>query len=132
MTPAEGIATCASYATLHPRLYSLALAMQHHEGYRKGTRSFRNNNPGNLRSSPFADRIEDGFAVFPDYYVGLAALLRDLWGKCTAHTSTGLGPDSTVADLVRVFAPPIENNVKAYLDALLAVARPEERLRSLL
>jgi hypothetical protein len=49
-----------------------------------GTRSWRNNNPGNLRATPFARRhgaigSAGGFAVFPDYQTGrnaLSALLR--------------------------------------------------------
>jgi hypothetical protein len=118
LTAAEAIATCASYRVLHPQLHELARAIQRHEGYDKGTRAFRNNNPGNLRFSPLASRTEDGFAVFDDYYIGLAALLRDLWGKCTGHTSTGLTGNSTLADLIAVFAPPNENDTARYLEAV--------------
>lgn len=132
MTPPEAIATCASYKTLHPRLHALALAIQRHEGYGMGTRAWRNNNPGNLRASPLADRIDDGFAVFSDYYVGLAALLRDLWGKCTGHTGTPLGPNSTVAQLVAVWAPPNENDTQRYVQVLAGLVSPETKIKELL
>lgn len=117
------VSAAAAYKTLHPRLYALAMAVQTHEGYLPGSRAWRNNNPGNLRSSPLAtgnDRPEGaGMAIFPDYYAGLVALLRDLWGKATGHTTTGLSGNSTLAQLVRTWAPPVENDTVRYIDVIV-------------
>jgi hypothetical protein len=128
------VAAAAAYRILHPKLYALAMAIQRHEGYFKGSLAWRNNNPGNLRSSPLATGTNKGMAVFPDYYVGLAALMRDLWGKCTGHTSTGLDGNSTLAALIGVYAPPVENDTKAYVASVCAETdfRPEMKLRDLL
>lgn len=51
-----------------------------------GTRSWRNNNPGNLRATPFTRRVgaigsAGGFAVFPDYQTGRNALATLLRGR---------------------------------------------------
>lgn len=123
MTETEALSRCASYRVLHPRLYSVAAAMAHHEGFYRGSRAWRNNNPGNLRSSPLADGNDKpdgkGMATFATYYHGLAAMMRDLWGKCTGHTSSGLSGESTVRDLIAVWAPSTENDVEAYVKAVV-------------
>lgn len=121
---ADSIAACAGYRALYPRLYAVALAIQKHEGYFPTSRAFRNNNPGNLRRSPLATSVDDQpggpLCVFPDYHTGLRALLRDLWGKCTGHSSTGLHGGSTLGALVKVWAPPSENDTRAYVAAVTA------------
>lgn len=52
----------------------MAAAIQTKEGWYPGSLSYRNNNPGNLRSGPGQTGTSGGFAVFPDYATGLAAL----------------------------------------------------------
>jgi hypothetical protein len=122
--------TCAAIRQLHPRVYDLALAIQAHEGFyaergpgRPASRAWRNNNPGNLRASPLATGNDGpdgkgGMAVFPDYYTGLAALLLDLVSKCLGKTNTNLTSDSTLAQLVRVWAPPNENDTDLYVSTV--------------
>lgn len=95
------------------------MAIQRVEGYFVGSKAYRNNNPGNLRASPLASKIDGGMAVFPDYYTGLVAMLRDLWGKSTGHTSSGLSGKSTLAELIYVWAPPNENEPSSYLKAVV-------------
>jgi hypothetical protein len=78
-----------------------------------GTRSWRNNNPGNLRDTEFSRRHgaigeAGGFAVFPDEEAGAAAL-ADLLGT---RTYRGL----SVADAIERFAPPTENDTARYGD----------------
>lgn len=110
METSEAIAACAGVKALYPRLMKLALLIQEFEGYESGpagrsydgTMSFRNNNPGNLRSSPFSRSSHEGYAVFNDYFEGLYALLWDLWSKCQGRTSTDLNPKSTLKEMVRV------------------------------
>jgi hypothetical protein len=36
--------------------------------------------------------------------------LTDLGNKCTGHTTTGLKPTSTLAELINVWAPPSDGN----------------------
>lgn len=101
---------------------ALARAIQHHEGwippstgYPKGSRAFRNNNPGNLRyaGQPGATgRDSSGFAIFPDYPTGWDALLRDLRAKL------GRNPSLTIRSLLNVYAPPSENDTGAYINAV--------------
>jgi len=79
------------------------------------TMSFRHNNPGNLRKSKYQAGVKNGYAFFADYWTGLYALLFDLACKCMGKTTTGLGPDSTLADLIEVWAPASDgNNPAAY------------------
>ncbi len=110
------------------KLQKLQAAMAEHEGWTRSgagaldfsspTMAYRNHNPGNLRSSPFMLGQSNGFAVFIDDFTGTFAHIFDLWSKCTGKTSTGLGPKSTLADLIHVYAPPSENNTGAYILAV--------------
>lgn len=144
MSPAV-ISAVASIRTLHPRLYALAIAMQKFEGFiaqrgpKSGSRSWRNNNPGNLRDSGltrrFAEKIEDGYAIFPDYYTGLFTMLLDLQAKSMGRTSTGLGPTSTIKQLITTWAPPHDNNDPDAYTRFVCEAtglKPESRLAELL
>lgn len=87
------------------RLEALCAAIQKNEGWYPLSRSWRNNNPGNLRSSPFAASVSGGFARFASYASGWLGLWWDVWMKCQGKTVTGLGPNSTLQDLARVWAP---------------------------
>lgn len=71
-----------------------------------------------MRASPFALGTRDGFAYFVDDNVGFFALVWDLWKKCRGETSTGLNGDSTLGDLISVYAPPKENDTQAYKKAV--------------
>src|SRR6516225_11045126 len=58
---------------------SLAGAIQRFEGWSPGSVSYRNNNPGNLRSGPgMIGTDANGYAVFPDYQTGWNALLNQV------------------------------------------------------
>ena len=81
-----------------------------YEGWYVFSQSWRNNNPGNLRNSPFQIGTRNGFARFDGYAAGWLALWYDLWAKCTAHTKTRLTPDSTLYDLFNVWAPASDSN----------------------
>jgi hypothetical protein len=117
-------------------LLKLANAMAEFEGWNypglpgpqkeNGSPSWRNHNPGNLRSSPFAIGTKDNFAVFINDDVGFQALVWDLWKKCRGETSTGLTPNSTIYDLIKVYAPPKENDVLKY--ALLIEKRTDLKM----
>ncbi len=81
------------------------------EGWRPGSRSYRNCNPGNLRYSPIQQSTDaDGYACFTRFAYGWAALLADITGKATGHTRTSLGPESTIYEFFTVYAPSGDNN----------------------
>lgn len=90
-------------------LEAVADAIQAFEGWKPGTRSYENRNPGNLR---LVGRTADdkGYTIFPDLPTGYAALLRELQSKFSGANSHGIGPSSTVLALFNVYAPPSDNN----------------------
>ena len=83
----------------------------HHVLCSDGTRTWRNNNPGNLRPGTISRRngqigVAGRFAVFPDYETGHAAhidLLINVYGN------------RDLAGLIKAYAPNSENNSKKYL-----------------
>lgn len=74
------------------------------EGWKPPNKSYVNRNPGNLRDSA------GNYRVFQTLVEGYSALLSDLRGKFTGNTKTGLGPDSTLKDLMYKYSPPSDNN----------------------
>ena len=83
--------------------------------YTGGTRAWRNTNPGNLRYSSFSESAgaigrAGGFAVFPGEDVGTDALVALL--RTDAYRTR------TIADAVRRYAPPSENDTKTYMQRL--------------
>lgn len=111
------------------------MAIAEHEGWMppsekngfKGSRSYRNHNPGNLRSSPFAHSTDGGYAVFANDFVGFNALQWDLLQKSRGNTVTGLNGKSTLRELIYVWAPPSDSNdTEAYIRSVVrATGLPE-------
>lgn len=95
----------------------LADAMQRMEGYKPGTRAWRNNNPGNIWDGLTSGKVrriwpnlpidDKGFIIYPSPQAGRAALENDLRIK----VSRGM----TLEALISMFAPPHENNTAAYI-----------------
>ncbi len=79
-------------------------------GNPNGSQSFRNHNPGNLRSSPFQCSTSNGFAVFKNDSIGWFAFENDIKAKAKGNTLTGLNGESTLRQLIFVWAPPSDNN----------------------
>ena len=113
----------------------LISAITEHEGWYalgsslspSGSRSYRHHNPGNLRSSPFQCGEADGYAIFKYDEIGRLALHFDILKKAAGQTSTKLGPDSTLRDLIFTYAPASDNNdSEAYLrDVVQKTGVPE-------
>ncbi len=103
-------------------LHDLAVAHQQHEGWYPGSKSYRNNNPGNLRG-PLGV-----FITFPTYGVGLAALQGDLRAKISGVApsvqrymkNSGKSYSQLVMiDYVSIYAPSADfNSPVAYCDDL--------------
>jgi hypothetical protein len=76
-----------------------------------GSRSWRDNNPGNMEAGPFPDAhgaigTDGRFAIFPDSATGMRALVSLL----SSDSYQGL----TVEEAMERYAPPSENNTNAY------------------
>jgi hypothetical protein len=90
-------------------LEAVADAIMQFEGWRPGTRSYENRNPGNLEI-PGSNRDDKGYSIFPDFISGYSALLRELQSKFSGNNAHGIGPGSTLLALFNVYAPPSDNN----------------------
>lgn len=96
----------------------------------------RNLNPGNLRasSSPSATQGEGGFVKFPNETEGYAALMNDIQAKISGNNSHGLSGNSTLYNMMSVYAPTADKNKP--LDYTVALAnslgvRPDTKLSEL-
>lgn len=104
----------------------LAIAHQRHEGWYPGSVAFRQNNPGNLRYRDYqraygAEKGDHGFAKFPSYALGFAALKNDIRAKIigsSAHIDYTKHP--TFLDYIKVYAPSDDgNNPNSYTQSLI-------------
>lgn len=78
-----------------------------------------NNNPGNLRYGFQARALgvdEGNYTRFRTPQDGWSALLSDVRAKLIGETRTKLGPHSTIAEFITVWAPPHENPTAAYIN----------------
>lgn len=81
-----------------------------HFRYSGGTRTWRNNNPGNLVPGKVSKSnnqigVAGDFAVFPDYETGHAALIDSL---STTYAN------ASIHELIKAYAPPETNNTARY------------------
>ena len=79
------------------------------------TVSYRNHNPGNLRSSIFALGERDGFAYFFNDMTGMFAMQYDIMRKAQGKTRTNLTPDSTIAELLKVWSAAEGEELENYI-----------------
>lgn len=126
----------------NPKIDRLMIAMSEFEGWAipsektpsGGSRSYRNHNPGNLRASPFQAGTQNGFAIFKNDLLGFMAFYWDLLQKAKGNTSTDLGPESSLRDLIYTWAPPKDgNNSEKYLDHVVEKSgiRADEKLKDI-
>lgn len=106
------------------RIEDWAKAIQKHEGYYPGSRSYRNNNPGNFRCSTLvmgelgAIRCDDNFAVFPDFETGFRALCQFLTYACEGKLRS-YKPEMTLYEFYAVYAPSGDGNYpRGYAEAV--------------
>lgn len=110
------------------KLERLVLAMAEEEGWQPindatgfaGSASYRRHNPLNLRKSPFQIGTQKNYSVFESDADGWAAARWDIRQKAIGNTSSGLTGESTIRDLIRVWAPESDdNNPEGYLQHVL-------------
>ena len=94
------------------KLEAWALAIQSFEGYFAGSRSFRNNNPGNIKfvgQKTATGQDDKGFCIFPDYLTGFNAL-KSLLSYAASGKSTLYRPEGDLYAWASVYAPASDNN----------------------
>jgi hypothetical protein len=115
---------------------AIANAITVQEGAGAGTLATRNNNPGNLIyvGQPGATQGAGGFASFPTYAAGQAALIAQIQLDATRGTDAAGRPINTVSDLISSWAPASAgNDTAAYIASVAAQTgfSPDDSLNSL-
>jgi hypothetical protein len=115
---------------------AIANAITLQEGSGPGTLATRNNNPGNLRFVGQAGAVQGagGFAAFPSYAAGQAALIAQIQLDASRGTDAAGRPINTVADLISSWAPAGDgNDTAAYIASVAAQTgfSPDDALDSL-
>jgi hypothetical protein len=87
---------------------AVADAIMAFEGWKPGSKSYRNRNPGNIEGGAHVD--DKNYNVYPTFVEGYQALLSELESKFSGNNRHNIGPDSTLLDLFNVYAPPSDNN----------------------
>ena len=95
-----------------------AAAITKVEGYYPGSRAYRNNNPGNLRWSPFQAGTKGGFSYFLTYDKGWKALLHQLTIAANGKSKV-YKPTDTLYVFFEKYAPSADkNNPKEYAETV--------------
>lgn len=89
-------------------LEAVADAIMAFEGWKPGSTSYRNRNPGNLEGGEKVDARN--YDVFPTFVEGYQALLNELTSKFSGNNRHGIGPKSTLSQLMNIYAPPSDDN----------------------
>lgn len=114
--------------SIYPLLERMALAIQKHEGWSKGSRSYRNNNPGNFVCTEYVKKYlgaigcEKGgrFAVFRNYEEGFFALELFIF-HAASDQLRNYASKMTLLQYFQKYAPSSDgNNPKNYAAAVAA------------
>jgi hypothetical protein len=98
-------------------LDKMADAIQRFEGWQVGSRSYRNNNPGNIRGSGVqwqgeVGRDAQGFVIFDTYENGRRALMILLRNAATGQSGI-YSPSDSLYSFFSKYAPSQDNNEPA-------------------
>jgi hypothetical protein len=93
-------------------LSAMCYAVREHEGWYPGSRSQRNNNPGNTKVSPVGylpvyepvKKDPQGFAIFKDYATGWRYLENLILSHASKYS------EYTLSQYFKVYAPAADNN----------------------
>ena len=94
------------------RLTLWAEAIKRHEGWFPGSRSQRNQNPGNFKyvgQFKAIGKDKDNFAIFPDYETGWAHLRKVLTNAATGKSKV-YNPEMTLVEFFEKYAPSFDDN----------------------
>lgn len=93
-------------------LIPFCAAIQDYEGYFKGSRSYRNNNPGNLRfeAQPGTNgKDAQGFAIYTTYQAGWISLVTMISNAASGKSSV-YQPSMTILQFFDKYAPSSDSN----------------------
>lgn len=94
------------------KLETFCKAIQEFEGFYKGSRSYRNNNPGNIKFAFQANttgKDDKGFAIFKTYEDGFSALKNMVKRACEGQSKI-YKPDMTILQYFEKYAPSNDGN----------------------
>jgi len=98
------------------RIEDWATATQKHEGFYKGSRSYRNNSPGNFRYTKYTASLgankgkdDKNFIIYNSYEIGFNALKQFLTDACNGELRA-YRPDMTLLQFYGVYAPSADGN----------------------
>lgn len=94
------------------KIEAWADATQQHEGWFPGSRSYRNNNPGNIKyvGQPSAIGSDSlGFCIFATYADGRKSL-TDMLIRAATPPAEGYNPEMTLVQFYERYAPSSDNN----------------------
>jgi len=103
--------------TMSQKIELWADAIKQHEGWYKGSRSYRNNNEGNFKYNPSGyrsiygavGRDADGFAIFPTYALGRLYLINFLTAAASGKSRV-YRPDMSLYEFFSTYAPSQDHN----------------------
>lgn len=110
----------------------MAEAIKSFEGWAVGSRSQRNNNPGNLKYAGQVGAIsqdEEGHAIFDSYASGWAALIHQLTLAFTGESHV-YSPEDSLYDFFRKYAEANSAEYAAFVAGQLGVS-PDTSLNQL-
>jgi hypothetical protein len=128
-----GLIFLAGKSVLDTIVNKMAIAIKQFEGWYEGSRSYRNNNPGNLKFANQPGAIgadESGHAIFSSYQAGWSALLRQLRAAFLG-TSRVYSPGDTLYSFFSKYAEANSVPYAEYVAAQMGVA-PDQTLGSLI
>ncbi len=113
------------YAAGTKRVYLLKNGTK--ETRTKGTRSWRNNNEGNLEYGPFARRHyavgkDPRFAIFPSEYLGIEAKKKLIF--------EGKYRNLSLWETIKAYAPPKENKTVWYYKTVKSAVGSDKRMQT--
>ena len=129
------------------KLSEFCKAVQKYEGWFAGSRAYRNNNPGNLRYTPYTIELgayskdDRNFCIFRNYDAGFNALKQLVWDATNMrlrayrlYTEAQKKDAITMLDFFNVYAPPSDANepnaYALYVASQLGVS-PQIKLKEL-
>lgn len=119
-------------ATMSSKITSWADAIKSFEGWFPGSRSYRNNNPGNLKFVNQAGATgpdETGHAIFDSYNSGWSALIHQLT-IATTGVSQVYAPYDTLYDFFKKYAEENSTQYAEFVARRLGVS-PYTQIREL-
>ena len=124
------VLTAEEDISYHPNLEDLAQAIKEYEGYYLNSVSDRNNNPGNLKYSPYQMGVRDGFAYFSTHELGWQALIYQLTIAADGRSYV-YDPEMTLYQFFNIYAPSSENSPDLYASTVIEQLgiSPETKLK---